>query len=185
MCAMVPGVELLDRQIIDAHQLYAQINKVLCTIGSEKRVVRNKFTLRKKCRVARANQNTLGAFEILALEMFGGDGPNVVRKSNHSCGPDQSLERNPVHRLAIVEEMSSGVGVRAGVRSKSDERNVGARARGDRLLELDAYLGIAGINKAAGFNRDREVVDAAHGRRLGNSRARPMMEGWSIRWRSV
>jgi hypothetical protein len=79
--------------------------------------------------------------------------------------------------------MARRVGVRSGVRTETNQRDVRAGALGDGLLQRDLDLRIPRIDKTAGADRHRDVEDAAHERNQSNCRARITMGGSSIRSR--
>ena len=58
MRLVVPGVELLHRQIIHPHELHAERREILSAIRREIRVVLVKVPLLDESRVARADGNS-------------------------------------------------------------------------------------------------------------------------------
>src|SRR6478672_7710116 len=179
MGSMVSRVELLDGEIVDSDELDTVVDEILGAIGREEGVILDEILLRQQRRIAGAEQNPRLAAQIPGAELSGTNRAHSVRELQQQSGSDETLERNFVYALPIVEEMPGGVGVGAGVRAEFYGRHVGAGAFGDGLLQLDVDFGISRIDQSAGPDRNRDVVDAAHGRIESNCRARSTTAGSS------
>ena len=92
--------------------------------------------------------------DVVSLDIRCTNGHERVRKREQNGWSDEAIERDVIHRLAIVEEMFGGIHMRSCVRSKRDRRNVGSGAASDCLLQLDVNFRIAGIDDAAGLYRN-------------------------------
>jgi len=88
------------------------------------------------------------------LKLFRSDGLHIVVHADQHGRPHEHIERQRVHTGAAVEEMLWRIDVRARVRPERERGHVRAAAFRDRLLRLDANLGVAWIDHAA--IRDRK-----------------------------
>src|SRR5665811_2365911 len=100
MRAMVAGVELLDGQVVDSHQLYALVDQVLRAIGSQVRVVLDELLPREERGVASAKEDSLVILDVVFAQLRRADRANVVAEANQQCGPDQTIERDLVDWFA-------------------------------------------------------------------------------------
>src|SRR5882757_7278990 len=152
MGEVVAGVELFDREVVNPNELHTLVNEVLRSIGGEVGVILDKILLRKERRVAGAKKDSRLTFDVVGAELRRANGADLVGKAQKKRGSDQALERNLVDGLAIVEEMTRGVGVCAGMRSKPNRRDIRTGALRNGLLERDVNLGIPRVDEAARSN---------------------------------
>src|SRR4030081_2985447 len=142
MGSMVAGVELFDRQVVNSDELDVEVDQVLRAVGSEVCIVLHELLLRQQSGISRANEDSLMTLDVVLTQFRGADRENLVAEAHEQCWSDQTLQRNLVHRLAIVEKVTCGIDVSAGVGAESYRGDIGAGAFGNRLLQGDIDLGI-------------------------------------------
>src|SRR5216110_1050325 len=130
MRPVMARVKLLDRQIIDADQLDSVVNEVLSAVGGDKRVVLDEIALQKKRRVASPKQDSFVTSDGAGTQLVDSNRENAVVKTHQQRRPDQSVQRDLVDGLAVVEEMTRGVDVGARVRAESYRRHIRAGTLG-------------------------------------------------------
>src|SRR6185369_10891482 len=82
------------------------------------------------------------------------------RRDLDDAGPaDEQIQRNLIDRDAVLEEVPGCVDVRARMRSEAQPRDVGDVALRDLLRLLDVDGRIAGIDRHARIDRNRDVID--------------------------
>src|SRR5687768_1994216 len=100
--------------------------------------------------------------EVMAREVVRGNRRERIARSNQYRGTHESVERNSVDSLPIVEKMFRGIDVRSCMRPERDAGDVRSSAFGYRLLWLYEDFGIAGVDDATRADWNRNVVDAGH-----------------------
>jgi hypothetical protein len=113
-------MELLDREIVDSHQLEALLNQIGGAIRSKVGVVSGEIIFREKRGVACGQQNAFVLSEIELAELGFPDGAYIVTQAYEQRGTNELLEGNEVDRLSILEEVTGGVDMGAGMRAESD-----------------------------------------------------------------
>ena len=118
MGLVMPRMELLDRQIIDADELDAQARKICRAVGREIRVIAHEPAFANKVRVARRDENSRMTLELVHSQLLFADRHHVRLDAHQHGRTHQDVERKGVDRHAIVEEMLRRVDVGPGVRSE-------------------------------------------------------------------
>src|SRR5687767_2437565 len=157
MRLVMSRVELLDREVVDTHQLDAERYEIFRAFRCEERVVAIKALLQKESGIAGADENTLVPLEIMLLEVARTYGHEAFAHGDENRRTDEAVERDLIDCLPIIEKMLCRVDVRAGVRAERDTRYVGSSALRYRLLRLDRNLRVSRIDESAASNGNRYV----------------------------
>lgn len=174
MSEVMARVELLDRQIVNAHELDPALDNELGTVRCEIGVILMKGgVLREIARVARLEENTLFPLDPLALELAPSDRANVVAELEDQCWSYQGLKRNLVDSLAVVEEVPGRVNVSPGMGPELNGRNVCTSAFGHRLLQGNVNLRITRVNQTPVADRHAYIIDLGHNRAISNCCSAP------------
>lgn len=174
MGEVVAGVELLDRQVVDSHELYPAFDNERGTVRCEISVILMKRgVLREIARIARLEEDPLcpRRLDPFRLEIAPPDRANVIAELEDHGWPHQGFKRNLVDSLGVVKEVPGRVHVSPGMRSELDGGNIRTSALGHRLLQGDVNLRIARIDQATIADRHAYVIDLAHTRAISNCRS--------------
>src|SRR5438094_626070 len=110
MRAMVPGVKLLDGQIVYADELDPDVHEILRAVGGDVGVVGKEIRFFQELRIARPDENPLLTLDLRRAQLLLADRAHIVAHHDQPSRADQALERNLVYRLPVVEEMTARVG---------------------------------------------------------------------------
>lgn len=168
------GVKLLDRQVVDSHELYPALDDELGTVRCEVGVVLMEGgILSEIARVTRLEENTLRRLHPLPLQIAPPDRANIVTELEDQRWSHQGFKRDLVDRLAVIEEVFGRINMRPRMRSKVDGGDVRASAPGYSLLQGDVNLRIARVNQTAVADRYTHVIYLAHTRAISNCCSAP------------
>lgn len=172
MSEVVTGVELLNRQVVNSHELYPALDDEIGSVGREIRVVfMKRCVMSEIARIARLEEDALCPPNPLRLQIAPPDRANVVAELQDQRWPDQGLERNLVDGLAVVKEVPRRVNVSPGMRPELDGGNIGTGTFCHGLLQRNVNLRIARIDQPAIADRHAHIVDLAHIRTIRNCRS--------------
>src|SRR5205807_4899875 len=105
MSAMIPGVKLLNREIICPHELHSHFDQFLSGCGQEVREVLAKSFV-PETGIPGVKQNAFRFLEIAAGKKARIDLRHFIRHAYHSPQANQSFKRERVDLSRAFDEMS-------------------------------------------------------------------------------
>ena len=157
MSAVIPGVKLLNREIIRPYELHSHFDQFLGGLGQEVREVLAKSFV-PEAGIPGVEQNAFRLVETAAGEKVRIDLRHFIRHAYYSRRANQSFKRERIDLSRALNEMRWRIHVRSRVRAEMQKRNVCGIALRHRRPSLDLHAGMAFVNGHARANRDADIV---------------------------
>src|SRR3989442_7855054 len=121
MSAVIPGVKLLNREIIHPYELNSHFDQFLGGLGQEVREVLAKSFV-PEARIPRVEQNAFRLVETAAGEKARIDLRHFIRHAYYSRRANQSLNRERLDLSRAFNEVRRRIHVRSCVRAEMQQR---------------------------------------------------------------
>src|SRR5213593_2896215 len=157
MSAVIPGVKLLNREIIRPYELHSHFDQFLGGLGQEVREVLAKSFV-PEAGIPAVEQNAFRLVETAAGEKVRIDLRLFIRHAYYSRRANQSFKRERIDLSLAFDEMRRRIDVRSRMRAEMQNRNVRGIALRQRRPRLDLHAGIAFVDGHAGTNLDSDIV---------------------------
>src|SRR2546425_9295110 len=158
MSAVIPGMKLLNREIIRPYEFHSHFDQFLSGFGQEVREVLAKSFV-PEARIPRVKQNAFRLVETAAGEKALTDLRHFIRHTYYSRRANQSFNRERIDLSRAGDEMRRRIDMGSRMRAEMQKRTVCGIALRQRRPRLDLDAGIAFVNGHAGANWDSDIVN--------------------------